>query len=102
MLYFLWQSLHETKLGLRFDRIMSNHYVYAREFCTGFRKKLFASIDDPEYVCMPRIATLSGWDTQISEIYASSMECAVAAGVEADDDAVGKLQRMFVMHCKVE
>jgi hypothetical protein len=37
---------------------MSNHYVYAREFCTGFRKKLLDSIDDPEYVYMLGIATL--------------------------------------------
>ena len=58
VLYFFWQLLYETKSGLRVDRIMSNHYVYAREFCTGFRKKLLDSIDDPEYVYMLGIATL--------------------------------------------
>ena len=58
VLYFFWQLLYETKSGLRVDRITSNHYVYAREFCTGFRKKLLDSIDDPEYVYMLGIATL--------------------------------------------
>ena len=37
---------------------MSNNYVYAREFCTGFRKKLLDLIDDPEYVYMFGIAML--------------------------------------------
>ena len=58
VLYFFWQLLYETKLGLRVDRIMSNHYVYACEFCTGFRKKLLESLDDPKYVYMLGIATL--------------------------------------------
>ena len=58
VLYFFWQLLYETKSGLRVDRIMSNHYVYARGCCTGFRKKLLDSIDDPEYVYMLGIATL--------------------------------------------
>ena len=58
VLYFFWQLLYDTKSGLRVDRIMSNHYVYAREFCIRFRKKLLDSIDDPEYVCMLGIATL--------------------------------------------
>ena len=58
VLYFFWQLLYETKSGLRVNRIMSNYYVYAREFCTGFRKKLLDSIDDPEYVYMLGIATL--------------------------------------------
>ena len=57
-LYFIWQLLYETKPSFTVDRIMSNYYVYAREFCTGFRKKLLDSIDDPEYVYMLGIATL--------------------------------------------
>ena len=57
VLYFFWKLLYETKSGLRVDRIMSNHYVYARGFCTGFRKKLLDSIDDPEYVYILGIAT---------------------------------------------
>ena len=60
VLYFFLQLLYKTKSGLRFDNIMSNHYVYACEFCTGFRKKLLDSIDDPEYVYMLGIATLLG------------------------------------------
>ena len=35
------------------------------------------------------------WDTQISKIYGSRMECAIAIGVEAGDNTVGKLQRIF-------
>ena len=58
VLYFFWQLLYKTKSGLRTDRIMSNHYVYAREFCIRFRKKLWDSIDDPEYVYILGIATL--------------------------------------------
>ena len=58
VLYFFWQLLYETKLGLRVDRIMSNHYVYACEFCTGFQKKLLESLDDPKYLYMLGIATL--------------------------------------------
>ena len=58
VLCFFWQLLYETKSGLRVDRIISNHYVYACEFCTGFRKKLLDSIDDPENVYMLEIATL--------------------------------------------
>ena len=38
VLYFFWQLLYETKLGLRIDRIMSNHYVYAHEFALGFKR----------------------------------------------------------------
>ena len=41
------------------------------------------------------IATLLDGNTQISEIYGSSMECAIAAGVETGDNIVGKLQRIF-------
>ena len=37
---------------------MSNHYVYALKFCTGFRNKLLDLIDDPEYVYILGIATL--------------------------------------------
>ena len=37
---------------------MTNHYVYACEFCTGFRKKLLDSIDDPQYAYMLGIVTL--------------------------------------------
>ena len=37
---------------------MSNPNVYAHEFCTGFRRKLLESIDDPEYVYMLGTATL--------------------------------------------
>ena len=40
VLYFFGSCLYKTKSGLRVDRIMNNHYVYAREFCTGFQKKL--------------------------------------------------------------
>ena len=58
VLYFFWQLLYETKSGLRVDRIMSNHYVYAREFCIGFPKKLLHSIYDPECLYMLGIATL--------------------------------------------
>ena len=58
VLYFFWQLLYKTKSGLRVDRIMNNHYVYACKFCTGFRKKLLDSIDDPEYVYVLGIATL--------------------------------------------
>ena len=36
VLYYFWQLLYETGLGLRVDKIMNNHYVYAREFCTAF------------------------------------------------------------------
>ena len=36
-----------------------------------------------------------GWDTQISKIYGSNMECAIVAGVEAGDNTMGKLQRVF-------
>ena len=50
--------MSETKSGLRVDRIMSNHYIYAHEFCTGFRKKLLDSIGDPEYVYTLLTATL--------------------------------------------
>ena len=59
MSYISFGSFY-TRLNqvLGVDRIMSNHYVYAREFCTGFRKKLLDSIDDPEYVYMLGIATL--------------------------------------------
>ena len=32
---------------------------YAHEFCIGFRNELLDSIDDPEYVYMLGIATLS-------------------------------------------
>ena len=35
---FFWQLLYETKSGLRIDRIMSNHYVYAHEFALGLRE----------------------------------------------------------------
>ena len=49
----------------------------------------------PEYVYMLGIAHVVGWDTQISKIYGSSMECAIAAGVEAGDNTMGKLHRMF-------
>ena len=41
------------------------------------------------------IATLLDGDTQISKIYGSSMECAIATGVEAGDNTVEKLQRIF-------
>ena len=34
VLYFFWQLLYKTKSGLRVDRVMSNHYVYACEFCS--------------------------------------------------------------------
>ena len=91
VLYPFWRLLYETKLGLTIDRIMSNHYVYATEFCTWFRKKLLDSIDEPEYV----YSNVVGWDTQISKIYGSSMECAIAIGVEVGDNTVGKLQRIF-------
>ena len=37
---------------------MRNVYVYAHEFCTGFRKKLLDAIDDPEYVYMLGIPML--------------------------------------------
>ena len=37
-LIFFWQLLYETKLGLRIDKIMSNHYVYAHEFAMGFER----------------------------------------------------------------
>ena len=38
VLYFFGQLLYETKLGLRIDKIMSNHYVYAHEFALGFER----------------------------------------------------------------
>ena len=37
-LIFFWQLLYETKLGLRIDKIMSNHYVYAHEFALGLER----------------------------------------------------------------
>ena len=37
---------------------MSNHYVFAPEFCTGFRMELLESIDDPDYVYMLGIEAL--------------------------------------------
>ena len=58
VLYFFWQLLYETKLRLRVERIMSNQYIYAHEFWTGFRNKLLESIDDPKYVYMLGIAML--------------------------------------------
>ena len=38
VLYSFWQLLYKTKSSLRVDRIMSNNYVYAREFCIYFKK----------------------------------------------------------------
>ena len=38
VLHFFWQLLYETKLCLRIDGIMSNHYAYAHEFELGFER----------------------------------------------------------------
>ena len=38
VLLFFGQLFYETKSGLRIDRIMSNHYVYAHEFALGFER----------------------------------------------------------------
>ena len=40
VLYSFWKSFNVSKSGLNINRIISNHYVYAREFCGGFQKKL--------------------------------------------------------------
>ena len=40
VLYFFWQFLYESKSGLRVDRIMSNHYVYAREILHWISKEI--------------------------------------------------------------
>ena len=53
---FSRQLLYKSGSGLRVDRIMSNNYFYACEFCTGFQKKLLDSIDELEYVYMLGIA----------------------------------------------
>ena len=50
--------MYDTGSGARVNRIMSNCYVYAHGFCTGFRKELLELIDDPEYVYMLGIAML--------------------------------------------
>ena len=58
VLYYFWKLLYEIGSILRAYEITSNHYVYSREFCTGFQKKLMELIDDPEYVYMLGIVTL--------------------------------------------
>ena len=74
---------------------MSNHYVYAREFCTGFRKKLLDSIDDPEYVYMLGIATLLDGTHRSVKFMEAAWSVQLQIGVEAGDNTVGKLQRIF-------
>ena len=101
VLYFFWKLLYGTKSGLRVDRIMSNHYVYAREFCTRFRKKLLDSIDDPEYVYMLGIATL------LDGIHSSVkfMEAAWSVQLQQEWKRVTTQWRSFkefLTHCKVE
>ena len=76
---------------------MSNHYIYARRFCTGFGKKLLELIDDPEDVYMLWIATsLEGTCRSVKFMEATwSAECGVVARVEADNNAMGKVQGFF-------
>ena len=93
----------ESGSCLRVDRIMSNHYACAREFCTGFRKKLLESIDDPEYVSMLGIATLlDRTHRSVKFMGKEHAVCSCATGVEAGQRRSGEASRNFLMNCRLE
>ena len=58
VLYYFWQLSYKNGSTFRANRIMSNHFVHAREFCTGLREKRLELIDNPKYVYMLGIPML--------------------------------------------